>query len=261
MDDEGPHQSTLHLPRILCLHGGGTNARIFHAQCRRIRAQLQNEFRFVFAEAGFPSQAGPDVLSVYEDWGPFKRWLRWLPIHPDPGPEAIIDGLHQSLEDAMLLDDMRGATGEWVAVLGFSQGAKVAASLLYRQQLQEQVYGKGNASTDFRFGILLAGRAPFVCLDLDAEGCDYLPNASHITDVHGFKRPNLHVGHSLLRIPTLHVHGTNDPGLDLHRQLFEDFCDPKTRRLIVWDGYHRVPLKTNDVAMVAHGIRELARFT
>src|ERR1700722_18740540 len=66
---------TLHLPRILCLHGGGTNARIFRAQCRVIRAHLISLSRLVFAEAPFPSPPGPDVESVYGDWGPFRSWL------------------------------------------------------------------------------------------------------------------------------------------------------------------------------------------
>jgi hypothetical protein len=34
----------LHLPRILCLHGGGSNAKIFQAQCRKLNAQLKPYF-------------------------------------------------------------------------------------------------------------------------------------------------------------------------------------------------------------------------
>ncbi|KAL6794007.1 serine hydrolase FSH [Trichoderma sp. SZMC 28012] len=253
---------TLHLPRILCLHGGGTNARIFHAQCRSIRAALQNDFRLVFAEAAFPSSTGPDVLSVYKDWGPFKRWLRWLPDQPNPGPDEIITQLDQSLQDAMVMDDMRGATGQWVGLLGFSQGAKVSASLLYRQQMQEDgMYGRGNASTNFKFGVLLAGSAPLVCLDPDRQPDAYLPDPSQIIDAKGLKRLTLRNSGRMLRIPTLHVHGTNDPGLDIHRQLFEEFCAPDSRRLVVWDGDHRLPIKTNDVGRVVHEIQELAKST
>ena len=260
-DEHDSSDLTLHLPRILCLHGGGTNARIFRAQCRGLSAQLADDFRLVFAEAAYTSHAGPDVLSVYKTWGPFKRWLRWLPHHPNPGPIAIVNELDAALEDAMLLDDMRGATGQWVAVLGFSQGAKVSASLLYRQQIQEEIFGKGNASTNFRFGIILAGRAPLICLDPEIESDIFFPDASQITDVKDFKRPSLMNGGNILRIPTLHVHGNNDPGLELHKQLYEDFCDPKTRRLVVWNGDHRLPLKRSDVSQVVDEIRALARLT
>ena len=75
-------------------------------------------------------------------------------------------------------DNETGATGDWVAVLGCSQGAKMAASLLYRQQVYEEtrlVVGttSGHATQKlqppdqpkFRFGILLAGSAPLISLD------------------------------------------------------------------------------------------------
>jgi hypothetical protein len=65
VEEENPE---LGLPRILCLHGGGTNARIFRAQCCALINQLRHEFRLVFAQAPFNSEAGPDVLSVYSEW-------------------------------------------------------------------------------------------------------------------------------------------------------------------------------------------------
>ena len=252
------NNQTLHLPRILCLHGGGTNARIFKAQCRRLITQLECDFRLVFAEAAFPSNAGSDVLSVYSQWGPFKRWLRWRPDHPWVPPEQIVEALDHQLNEAMRQDDAQGATGKWVALLGFSQGAKVAASLLYRQQLRQELSGKSHVDpTDFQFGILLAGRAPLVSLDVGLS--PGLPSAAEITDCPDINQKHTYRGGHVLRIPTLHVHGLKDKGLHLHQQLFEEFCDPGTRRLIEWDGDHRVPLKAQDVSTVALQIRELAR--
>ena len=250
---------TLHLPRILCLHGGGTNARIFRAQCRGLNTQLKSEFRLVYAEAPYASQAGPDVMSVYSEWGPFKRWLRWRPEHPEIKAEDIVRNLDLSLEAAMRQDDEAGASGEWVALLGFSQGAKVCASLLYRQQIRAQTLGEYHAGPSFRFGVFLAGRAPLISLDSDITLNPPLPDASQITDVKGFDKPTLHNQGHVLRIPTIHVHGTRDPGLVLHRQLFEEFCESDSKRLIEWNGDHRVPLKFNDVSLVARQIQELAR--
>ena len=256
-----PEDSTLHLPRILCLHGGGTNARIFRAQCRGLITQLKSEFRLVYAEAPFASQAGPDVMSVYSRWGPFKRWLRWRPEHPEISAEDTVRNIDLSLEAAMRQDDEIGASGEWVALLGFSQGVKVCASLLYRQQLRAQTLGRHLTGSSFHFGVLLAGRAPLISLDADITLNPPLPDASQITDVKGYNRPILHNEGHVLRIPTIHVHGTRDQGLNLHRQLFEDFCAPTSKRLIEWNGDHRVPLKFNDVLPVARQIRELARLT
>jgi hypothetical protein len=249
---------TLHLPRILCLHGGGTNARIFKAQCRRLIVQLDSEFRFVFAEAAFASDAGSDVLSVYSQWGPFKRWLRWLPGHLWIPPETVVAKLDYQLAEAMQQDNERGGTGNWVALLGFSQGAKVAASLLYRQQVREEVLGKHHAGSNFQFGILMAGRSPLVSLDSGTNLTPALPNAAETTDSPDYNMQEYEEGH-VLRIPTLHVHGLRDKNLHLHQQLFEDFCDPGSRKLVVWDGEHRLPLKLNEVSPITYQIRELAK--
>nr|A0A161CKG1.1 RecName: Full=Esterase citA; AltName: Full=Citrinin synthesis protein A [Monascus ruber]ALI92654.1 CitA serine hydrolase [Monascus ruber] len=247
---------TLHLPRILCLHGGGSNAAIFQAQCRRLIAQLRSEFRFVFAQAPFLSDAEPNVMSVYSQWGPFRRWLRWCPDHPEIRPEDAIRAIDDCLEDVKRQDDAKGATGAWVGLLGFSQGAKMCASLLYRQQIRQELRGRSFAGSDYRFGVLLAGRAPLVSLDPDLDLNSSLPDVSQITDAkyHGPSQ-------DVLRIPTVHVHGMRDPHVDLHRQLFEEFCAPESRRLVEWDGDHRVPLKYNDVSLVAYQIRELATQT
>jgi len=161
----------------------------------------------------------------------------------------------------MRQDDMSGATGEWVALLGFSQGAKLSASLLYRQQVHEELFGKHRTGTNFRFGILIAGRGPLISLDPDLILNPPLPDASQITDGQppGGKRyfQNSHV----LRIPTLHVHGLRDDGIELHRHLFRYFCDENSRTLVEWDGDHRLPLKFKDVSPVVNQIRELARQT
>jgi hypothetical protein len=257
---------SLDLPRILCLHGGGTNSTIFRTQCRAISRQLASEFRLVFAEAPHLSQAGPDVLSVYASFGPFKRWIRWKPEHPTIHPDEAVRAIDSSLEDAMREDDEQGATGEWVAILGFSQGAKIAASILYRQQLREQYYGRSyfrqTNTPYFRFGVIMAGRAPFVALDRNLPTNPPLPDASQITDTSNkANRMSQELAGHCLHIPTVHVLGLKDPGLEMHRQLYRDFCDDDTKRLVEWDGDHRLPIKTKDVSLVTSQIRELAEET
>src|SRR5690349_18966549 len=92
---------SLHLPRILCLHGGGSNATVFRTQCRILIAGLKSHFRLVFADAPFISQAGPCVLSVYADCAPFRRWLRWTPDHPEISAADAIADIEDSLWLAM----------------------------------------------------------------------------------------------------------------------------------------------------------------
>lgn len=249
----------LRLPRILCLHGGGSNAKIFRAQCRNLNARLKTHFRLVFVDAPFSSQPGPDVNSVYADWGPFRRWLRWTPDHPELSAIDAVAEIDNSLQRAIDDDDSYGATGEWIGLLGFSQGAKMSASLLFRQQKGTE---KAKSVNNFRFAVLLAGRGPLVSLDPefcmtmafhDAAALSLGPHQSNFPD--GEKHDNV------LRIPTLHVHGLKDPGLEHHRQFLKEYCGEGSTTLIEWDGDHRVPLKQKDVVTVVEQILDLARET
>ncbi len=157
--------TTLHHPRILCLHGGGTNGRIFRMHCRAIRASLQKQFRLVFAEGPFHASPGPDVTAVYEKYGPFRGWLRPTAEDVELSAAEVVARIQDALNTAIWADDLEGATGEIVGLLGFSQGAKMAASILYAQQMSRRM--QGTVTTvwpHFRFAVLLAGRAPLVWL-------------------------------------------------------------------------------------------------
>ncbi|KAI1495717.1 serine hydrolase FSH [Biscogniauxia marginata] len=250
---------TLHLPRILCLHGGGTNARIFRAQCRAVSKMLEPHFRLVYAEAPFESSPGPDVVSVYANDGPFKRWLRWLPDHAPVDDESAIHDIDASLKAAMDADDVLGATGSWVALLGFSQGAKLSASLLFRQQVR--LARTGRADSDWKFAVVMAGRAPLVNLDPGIFQSSLLSDPSQIGLNGGPDLMEMMSENHVLRLPTIHVHGTVDPGLYLHRELLEKYCDPASVRLVEWDGAHRVPLKGTDVQQMVDAILKVAKET
>ncbi|KAL3461908.1 serine hydrolase FSH [Aspergillus heterothallicus] len=256
-----PDTTNLHLPRILCLHGGGTNSTIFRAQCRVLISQLRSQFRLVFADAPFPSEPGPDVVSVYREFGPFKRWLRSKPEHPELEPKSAVDEIDRSLWKAMHEDTAAGGSGEWVGVLGFSQGAKVAASLLFRQQVRTQLLGASACAVHFRFAVLMAGQGPIVSLDPELRMNEALVNASEIALLGAPSAACLAREEHVLRLPTIHVHGTLDPGIERHRFLLETYCCPRARRLIQWEGAHRVPIKTRDVAALVFEIMEVARLT
>ncbi|KFY33395.1 hypothetical protein V494_07659 [Pseudogymnoascus sp. VKM F-4513 (FW-928)] len=256
---------TLALPRILCLHGGGTNSRIFRAQCRVIRCHLEQSFRLVFPDAPYISKPGPDVTSVYSEWGPFRSWMKphpgagnnpfstppyhandvLMPVH-DSDPSEVIDAIDASLAEAMRTDDEAGATGEWVGLLGFSQGAKIAASLLLREQdrieLSELTYQsilRPSHVPMFRFAVLLAGRGPLVQL---------------YPDFQTFFRREKEVQGPILQLPTVHVHGLEDEGLSMHRDLLNRCCTAESTMVVEWDGNHRVPIKTWDVAAVVSAL-------
>ncbi|PWY88370.1 hypothetical protein BO70DRAFT_359810 [Aspergillus heteromorphus CBS 117.55] len=247
---------TLHLPRILCLHGGGTNARIFRTQCRVIRRHLASFFRLVFVDAPFSSPPGPDVGRVYAKWGPF---CNWFPMGVDPETISAepdlrtIAPINEHIQTAMEDDDRAGATGPWVALLGFSRGAQIAGSLMLRQQQQQQQQQKqlqdtpvktaleAGTPTNFRFAVLMAGPAPLIPMTeiIDSGDTDKV----------------------LLRVPTVHVYGRNDSVLRPFKHLLDSCCAPDSIRKVEWDADHQVPLKTVDVDVVVGAILDVARQT
>ncbi|RAO72575.1 uncharacterized protein BHQ10_008587 [Talaromyces amestolkiae] len=234
----------LHLPRILCLHGGGSNARIFKAQCRVLERFLQTRFRLCYAEGPFSSHPGPDVTLVYKDFGDFRTWIRWQSdnnLKADNG--SVVAPIVASISAAMANDTAQGATGEWVGLMGFSQGAKICASILLAQQVGTLRF-YDNGEIDFRFGVLLAGRGPLLSIKLKHRA---LPQDFETYSIQ-----------PLIQIPTLHVHGLRDPGLDYHQGLLKECFDPSYTRLVEWDGEHRVPIKTKDVTAVTGAIFAMA---
>ena len=242
-------------PRLLCLHGGGTTGAIFRAQLRAFTAPL-SAFRLVFADAPFLCDAGPGVLPVFADAAPFRRWLRWIPgTHPALDDDAARDEIWWQLREAMDGDDAAGGAGDWAALVGFSQGAKMAASLLYEAQWRAQ-RGLREARPDWKFAVLMAGRAPLVSLRAETDGTG-LQRAGEIYEAPRNLGDGAGRDHIITR-PTVHVHGLQDPGLPLHRKLLDDFCAAETTSLVEWDGGHRLPIKASDVKKVTEAILNVA---
>ncbi|MCJ1473380.1 hypothetical protein MMC13_002031 [Lambiella insularis] len=241
---------TLHLPRILCLHGGGTNARIFRAQCRAVEKALKPFFRLCYAQAPYRSKPGPDVVSVYQNYAPFRAWL-----DPEQDTEQISKEVETTLQDAMNEDDRRGATGEFIGLLGFSQGAKICGSLLLAQQLWKKERG-WSTMPRWKFAVLLAGRGPLMSTKSKAaKSASWWHSAAPTINIHD-PAP---LKKELLKTPTIHVHGLRDPALDLHRRLLHEHFDHRHARVVQWDGEHRVPIKTKDVAVIVGEVLSMAR--
>lgn len=238
----------LHAPRILCLHGGGVTGEVFRMQARSLIKYLP-DFRLVFADGPFFCDPGPGIVPVYEDCGPFRRWLRWLPHHQEIDDESAIEEVMYNIDTCKREDE---GTGPWVGMIGFSQGAKLSASLLYDQQIRMEKTGK--AETDYKFAVLLAGRSPLVCFS-EYSKHPALVSAGAISEGFDYPHPSPHV----LRLPTIHVHGLNDNGLHLHRKMLRQYHDPKTATVIEWDGIHRVPIKKTDVEPITREIYRVAR--
>lgn len=204
------------------------------------------------------------MIPVYEKMGPYRRWLRWLPEHAEVADEDAIAEIEYSMRTAMEQDEMLGGRGEWVGLMGFSQGAKVSASLLYESQLRREkaardgvdgMYGgweeenvEGIASGKWQFAVCMAGRAPLVKFSKLSDASKTMVEAGGVSE--GFPFDERGKNKNILRLPTVHVHGLKDPGIHLHRKLLDDYCDKKYVKIVEWDGDHRIPIKSVDVQLV-----------
>lgn len=256
-------ESNHHLPRILCLHGGGTSSRIFRRQCRTLIRLFAPYFRLVFADGPYPCEvAGPDVSAVYAAYGPFRRWLRWLPEHPWVDNAEGSDAIEASMRAAIDHDDAQGAYGEWVGLIGFSQGGKVAASVLLETQARAEAARRrpgwaksapvGFAGVEWRFGVLIASRAPIVALSeltMAFDGVGFPSDLFSAQPPSGDNNYNAEHEHRL-RLPSVHVHGKTDVGLKYHKALLQDFTAKASAELVEWEGNHRVPIKREEALRI-----------
>ncbi|KFA60108.1 hypothetical protein S40285_09454 [Stachybotrys chlorohalonatus IBT 40285] len=149
------------VPRILCIHGGGTNKEIFALQARAIISRLQPYFRLVLVNGPWTASPHESIASVFGSMGPFYRWLRWLPEHEPIDDDVAANTLMDTVLQAMKKDV---GTGPWAGVMGFSQGGKIAANLLWEQERAAK-HGLPPL-TNFKFGVIMAALPPWMHLDM-----------------------------------------------------------------------------------------------
>lgn len=210
-------------PAILCLHGGGTNSVIFNIQTIRIQRVLESHFKFVFLDGPLEGEPGPGVLPVFEGLEPFLRWY----IKRAEDKPVVTDTLLQDFIEQQRMKDGRG----FVGVLGFSQGAKVAAGLLLEQQLRQKKEGVEWLGQGFGFGVLLNGTCP--------------PLTTNLTDEEKAER---------IRIPALHVVGRDDPWRENGLEMFEEHFHKETAVLMEFEVGHRLPILEEDTKKITNMI-------
>ena len=241
------------------------------------------------------------MIPVFAGMGPYRRWLRWLEKeHPEVGDEEATEEVEFAMKQAMEEDEKKGGRGVWVGCLGFSQGAKIAASVLYDSQLRlekrrkevgggwaqgkkeernghpDGLYGgfaddgkeyampmdlgdmpSGLGGGHWRFAVLLAGRAPLVKLSELSADSKTMCGAGEVSE--GGLEYDVDNNRDRLVLPTVHVHGLQDPGLHLHKRLRDGYTEGDAVETIEWDGGHRVPLKKTDNERVAEAVMRAAR--
>ena len=213
-----PH--TRALPRILCLHGGGTSALIFKIQLRNITHALGPYFNFIFLDAPFISSAGPGVLPIFAELAPYYRWMPaedYTSRGVEKGIKEQEDAAKRTREKilrAMREDTEAGNTGDVVGVMGFSQGGRMTAGLL-ADQSEENVFP---GLPQFQFGVMLcASYPPYSTSNASKAPSDWSGPKDH----HGIMDPPL--PEEVLTVPSVQVRGLLDPHLEKGRRLGKYF--------------------------------------
>ncbi len=252
-------------PKILCLHGSGTNAAIFAVQSRKLAALLAPHFDLVYVDAPLECGPGPGVLPFFEGAGPFRRWLfDERPGDLSPSADAAGDernrgeggerervDLHPAESMDFLLATYR-SKGPFVGVLAFSQGAKAGMLLLRRVQEER---AKPNARPAGRgervltlpdFMVAVCGTAPFQGVGYrddegNGDGDGDLASAERAWNEErrrGFKES---LAKGVVNVESIHVIGERDPWRPESEALVE-FFDADNRRVIRFDGEHQMPV-------------------
>ncbi|KAK4215721.1 serine hydrolase FSH [Rhypophila decipiens] len=204
-------------PKLLFLHGGGTNAEIFRLQARKLAQLLTSRFEIVFPEGFNESWAGPGVLPMFEGCEPFRQWLYDTPSKPEPEEPDWSTGVPR------LIKEVLEPRGPFVGVVGFSQGAKAAMHLLRFLEKRERETGEVNP---IMVMVSVCGTAPFQGVKDPAD-----PRAKAHED-------SLALGK--VETPSIHLIAEDDPWKPESEALLE-FFDPGTRGVIKYKGGHYMP--------------------
>ena len=214
-----------HLPRILCLHGGGTSELIFTFQTRKLIGALQSHFRLVFLDAPLDSGPGPGVVPVFETAGPFHQWIATN--------EAEEELVRSTLQRALAQEDGAPVVG----VLGFSQGTRIATGLLQEQERTHAV------APHLCFGVLINGSYP--PLRQRSNPSTVLPRFTESAP-----GPWIDAHEACVHLPSVHVHGRSDQFLDRSRLLARCY-DPTTATIMEFDNGHHLPTSDEDTKAIA----------
>ncbi|KAM7206163.1 Serine hydrolase FSH [Naviculisporaceae sp. PSN 640] len=204
-------------PKILFLHGGGTNADIFRLQARKLVHLLGSRFDLVFPEGFLECGAGPDVLPMFEGCEPFRQWLHDSPSRPEPEALDWASGVDR------LVKEVLQRQGSFVGVIGFSQGAKAAMHLLRFLEKRER---EGGPMNPMLFSVMICGTVP-------------LQGVKDPRDARAKKFEDC-LALGKIETPSLHLIADDDPWRAESETLME-FFSPRTRSVVRYKAGHHMP--------------------
>lgn len=187
-------------PKLLCLHGWRTNPDILEMQTAALRYHTLVDC--VIVEAPYEAVGPPDegIAMFY----PGRQYYEWFLKDP-----SVNINDNESLRHSLaLLQEFCVNHGPFDGILGFSQGGQMTTRLVYKllqqaqSQSQSQTHAKANTNVNatslFKFVILIGGTTPIELEEAMKSG---------------IAEP--------LKVPSLHIYGTNDPYMENSKRLLE----------------------------------------
>jgi len=219
-----PKGQPARLLKILCLHGSVQSAAILEDRLRNLLKKAAGLARFVFVD-------GPHLQGEGDGEGQKRCWWRAGERPDEPHPEWAAQWQLSRQVIASALDEACASGDPFDGVLGFSNGAAVAAMVL--AEAARGVPALNENCSALRFGILCSGYRPDALRDIDP--------------LSGFA--------------TLHVFGESDPLVS--RQQTDDllalFSNPRPLQHEMLNAKHHVPSRSQDVNSVCEFLRQQHR--
>jgi len=214
------------LPAILCLHGSGVNGTVFKFQLNGLQRLLSKTFDFVFLDGPFERDAGYGVLPFFEGFEPFFRW------------KSRSDDIQYTEEEVeketkVLIENILKTRDDWVGILGFSQGGRLAAGLLSEQEKREEEdpYSEDAA---FKFGVFFMTPSP--------------PMTSLVYEEGEWNK---------IQTPSIHIAGKQDYWHPWSLKLRQDYFEEETSNSIEIDIGHTLPTALVENTAIAREILRL----
>ncbi|KAL3728679.1 hypothetical protein ACJRO7_033285 [Eucalyptus globulus] len=179
-------------PRILCLHGFRTSAKILETQIHKWPDSILEKLDLVYLDAPYPSMGQSSVEGIFD-----PPYFEWFQANQDFTEYENFEECITFIEDFMVKN------GPFDGLLGFSQGAVLAAALP-GMQAEGLVFTK---VPEIKFLILIS-RAKLGGSKLSAP----------LLAANAFSSP--------VKCPSLHVIGENDLVKPDSIALLDSFVDP-----------------------------------
>ncbi|KAI1759002.1 serine hydrolase FSH [Hypoxylon sp. FL1150] len=209
--------------RFLCLHGSGTNSKIFETQTAAIRYSLGDGHTYEFVEGTMPAAAAPEIKELVS---PTDELFSYINLE---NMESCVSALAN-------LDSYIATEGPFDAVLAFSQGAMIAASYITWKLRQNPALER--KSPTFKCAVFFSAWSAY---DPDALWKGKLRVLTPSVDG------------EIIHIPTAHIWGRNDK-VSIKASDVSGLCAAGTRQVHVHEGGHEVP-----GARMSHAVKSSVR--